>query len=132
MTIAESGDRVDYTPHFVVSSRSLFNCESVIVAKQLHKNSGYYYSIGILNHTASYHTATKLLRKSFPEFDGRQLNVSFHKSWNTICEYIFKQDESPFCWGTTKEQCRERINRKKTGKKTGKKGLDFMTPLKMV
>lgn len=127
LTHAEAGDRSHYTPHFVVSKcRSLFNCESVIVAKELHKNSGYHYHIGILNDTASYHTATKLLRESFPEFDGRQLNVSFHKSWNTICEYIFKQDSDPYCWGTTKEQCRERLHRRKTGKK----GLDFMTRLR--
>lgn len=127
LTHAESGDRSHYTRHFVVSKcRSLFNCKSVVLAKELHKSEGYHYHIGILNDTASYHTATNLLRKSFPEFDGRQLNVSFHKSWNTICEYIFKQDDDPYCWGTTKEECRERIHRRKTGKK----GLDFMTRLR--
>lgn len=115
----ESGDRSHYTPHFVVSKcRSLFNCESVVVAKELHKTEGSHYHVGILNDTASYNTAAKLLRSSFPEFEGRQLNVSFHKGWNTICEYIFKEDQDPFCWGTTKEQCRERFHRKKTGKKS--------------
>lgn len=123
---AESGDRSHYTSHFVVSKcRSLFNCESVIVAKELHKEKGYHYHVGILNDTASRHTAAKILREAFSEFDGRQLNVSFHKSWNTICEYIFKQDQDPYCWGTTKEQCRERLHRKKTGKK----GLDFLSRL---
>ena len=124
---AESGDRSHYTPHFVVSKcRSLFNCESVIVAKELHKSKGYHYHVGVLNDTASCHTASKELRSSFPEFDGRQLNVSFHKSWNTICEYVFKQDSDPYCWGTTKEQCYERIHRRKTGKK----GLPFITRLR--
>lgn len=127
LTHAESGERCHYTPHFVVSKcRSLFNCECVVVAKELHKNSGYHYHIGILNDTATRYTAAKLLRDSFREFEGRQLNVSFHKSWNTICEYILKQDFEPYCWGTTKEECRERINRRKTGKK----GLDFMTRLR--
>lgn len=127
LTHAESGDRVHYTPHFVISKcRSIFNCESVIVAKELHANEGYHYHIGILNDTASRHTATKLLRDSFPEFDGRQLNVSFHKSWNTICEYILKQDIDPFCWGTTKEQCEERLN----SRKGGKKKLSFMKLLR--
>ena len=127
LTHAESGERSHYTPHFVVSKcRSLFNCESVVVAKELHKASGYHYHIGILNDTATRYTAARLLRESFREFEGRQLNVSFHKSWNTICEYIFKQDSEPFCWGTTKEECRERIRRRKTGKK----GLDFMTRLR--
>ena len=88
---AESGERSHYTPHFVVSTcRSLFNCEGVIVAKKLHKSKGYHYHVGILNDTASRYTAGKTLRKSFPEFDGRQLNISFHNIVNTICEYIFK------------------------------------------
>jgi len=116
---AESGGRSHYTPHFVTSKcRSLFNCESVIVSKELHQNKGYHYHVGVLNDTASYNTAAKLLRGSFPEFEGRQLNVSFHKSWNTICEYVFKQDQDTYCWGTTKEQCRERLHRKKAGKKS--------------
>ena len=116
---AESGDRSHYTSHFVVSKcRSLFNCESLIVAKELHKEKGYHYHVGILNDTASRHTAATLLRSSFPEFEGRQLNVSFHKSWNSICEYVFKEDQDPYCWGTTKEQCRERLHRKKAGKKS--------------
>lgn len=124
---AESGERSHYTAHFVVSKcRSLFNCESIIVAKELHKAKGYHYHVGILNDTASRYTAANTLRKSFPEFDGRQLNVSFHKSWNTICEYIFKQDQEPYCWGTTKAQCRERLHRKKTGKK----GLDLLSRLR--
>lgn len=73
---AESGGRSHYTPHFVTSKcRSLFNCESVIVAKELHQNKGYHYHVGVLNDTASYNTAAKLLRGSFPEFEGRQLNV---------------------------------------------------------
>ena len=126
LTHAECGDRAHYTPHFVVSKcRSLFNCVSVVVAKELHQSEGYHYHVGILNDTASYHTATKILRKSFPEFDGRMLNVSFHKSWNTICEYIFKQDTDPFCWGTSKEQCFERSHRRKKGKKS----LDFISRL---
>ena len=122
----ESGDRTHYTPHFVVSKcRSLFNCESVVVAKELHKEKGYHYHVGIQNDTASRYTAARILRDSFPEFDGRQLNVSYHKSWNTICEYIFKQDKEPYCWGTTKEQCRERFHRKKAGKRS----VDFVSRL---
>lgn len=116
---AEVGDRAHYTPHFVVSKcRSLFNCESIIVAKELHKSKGYHYHVGILNDTASRYTATNQLRSAFPEFEGSQLNVSFHKSWNTICEYVFKQDSDPHCWGTTKEQCRARIHRREKGKKS--------------
>lgn len=115
----EMGDHFHYTPCFVVNKcRFLFNCETIIVPKELHKNKGYHYHVGILNDTASRYTSAKILRDWFPEFDGRQLNVLFHKSWNTICEYIFKQDQDPYCCGTTKEQCRERLNRKKAGKRS--------------
>ena len=124
---AESAQRLHYTPHFVSSKcRSLLNCQSVIVAKELHKKEGYHYHVGILNDTASYNTVSRLFRKAFPEFEGMQLNCTFHKSWNTICAYILKVDKDPFCWGSTKEQCRERVFRKKTGKPT----LDFVTRLK--
>lgn len=67
-----------------------------------------------------------MFRKSFVEFEGSQLNVSFHKSWTTICAYILKQDKNPYCWGTTKEQCFERLKRRKKGNK----GLDVIQRLK--
>ena len=106
-----------YTPYFVSSKcRSLFNCESIIVGKELHASKGYHYHIGLLNDTASYNTATKTFCLAFWEFPGRQLNVRFHKSWNTICDYVFKQDKDPYCWGTTKEQPLNRLERRKKGK----------------
>ena len=115
---AESGDRVHYTPRFVSGKcRSLFNCESVVVAKEQHKSSGYHYHVGILNDTPSCHTGIRVLREAFPEFEGCQLNVSFHKSWNTICAYVLKQDDDPFCWGTTKQKIKERLSSVKKRKK---------------
>ena len=108
---AERGDRSHYTAHFVSGKcRSVFSCQSVIVAKEQHKEGGYHYHVGILNDNASRKTATKRLREAFKEFSGNQLNVKFHKSWTTICEYVFKEDEDPYCWGTTKEGCRERLH----------------------
>ena len=69
-----------------------------------------------------------MLRKAFPEFLGSQLNVSFHKSWTTIREYVSKQDKAAYCWGTTKEECYKRLHRRKTGKKG--LGLDLVTRLR--
>lgn len=43
--------------HRVSKCRSLFNCESVIVPKELH--------VGILNDTVSRHTAAKTLKSIF-------------------------------------------------------------------
>lgn len=67
--------------------------------------------VGILNDTASCHTATKLFRELFREFDGRHLNMSCHKSWNTICEYIFQPDRDPYCCGVPEHQCREHMSK---------------------
>ena len=36
---------------------------------------------------------------------------------NTICEYIFKQDPDPYCWGSRKQEWRQPLHPKKTGKK---------------
>lgn len=36
--------------------------------------------------------------KLFSEFDGAQLNVSFHRAWVTICKYIMKEDRTPYTW----------------------------------
>ncbi len=41
-----------------------FYCESIIVATELHQSKGYHYHVGILNDTASRHTAVKILRES--------------------------------------------------------------------
>ncbi len=107
---AEREGRSCYTPHFVCSKvRSLFSCDEIIVSKEMHSGGGFHFHVGILNQTASRHTATKRLRDSFVDFEGRQLNVSFHKSWNTILKYCFKQDSNPYCWGTTPDKCRQRI-----------------------
>jgi hypothetical protein len=126
LTHAELGDRAHYTPHFVVSKcRSLFNCQAVVVSKELHKAGGYHYHVGILNDTASKNTCTTKLRSAFSEFEGRQFNVSFHKSWNTICAYLLKQDKNPFCWGTTKEECNTRCSRA-----AGKKSVNLVNSLK--
>ena len=118
LTHVGCGETAYYTPHSVVTKcRTLFNCESILVAKKLNKDKGYHYYIGILNDNDSRYTATKVLSEAFPKFEGGQLNVFFHKSWNTTCEYVFKQDSDLFFWGTIKEQCFELLHRKNSGKK---------------
>lgn len=36
-------------------------------------------------------TAPRILRKVFPEFEGAQLNVSYHKAWASVCKYIYPE-----------------------------------------
>ena len=77
-----------------------FVCKSIIISRESHASSGgFHYHIGIWNDTASKHTALSTLRGLFPEFDGRQLNASFHKGWNSVCRYVLKEDKTPTVWG---------------------------------
>lgn len=59
--------------------RKCFDCRSVIIAKEKHENGGFHYHVGIFNSNASRYTAIKKLREAFPEFDGAQIDVKFHK-----------------------------------------------------
>ena len=78
---AESDDRVHYTPLFVASKcRTLLECQSIIVAKELHKSEGFHYYVGVLNKVASIHTVAKKFREGFSKFEGRQLHLSFHRN----------------------------------------------------
>lgn len=76
-----------------------FNCKSIVVSKEIYTSLGHHYHVGIRNENASKHSAVSMIRRLFPEFEGRQLNVSFHKGWNSICSYLLKEDKSPVVWG---------------------------------
>lgn len=101
LTLSHS-ERRNISPQDIIHKISnLFQCKQIVIAQESHKDNGIHYHIGILNESASRHTVTKILRKTFPMFEGKQLNVSFHKGWNTICHYLLKQDKTPTCWGTS-------------------------------
>lgn len=76
-----------------------FVCKSIVISKESHTSLGYHYHVGLWNESASKHTASSKLRNLFPEFEGRQLDVSFHKGWNTVCTYLLKEDAAPTVWG---------------------------------
>ena len=98
----------EYTPERrelsaeVIISRltELFACKSIIVCKECHiSRGGVHYHVGVWNENASKNTLVSKLRDAFPEFEGRQLHVSPHKGWNTICKYLLKEDPNPTVWG---------------------------------
>lgn len=101
LTLSHSERRNISSQEIIEKIHNLFKCKQIIVAQELHQDHGTHYHIGILNESASRYTAAKLLRKTFPMFDGKQINVTFHKGWNTICHYLLKQDKTPACWGTS-------------------------------
>ena len=81
--------------------RAIFDCRAIVIAKETHQEGGYHYHVGILNKTASKHTAAKKLRKILPEWAGQivDIKIKFHKAWSSICAYIVKEDKEPIVWG---------------------------------
>ena len=127
LTHGEAVSRLHYSPKLIVAKiRSLLICNAIIVAKEIHLSGGFHYHVGVLNESASSKTVTRELRKLFQEFEGKQLNVSFHKSWNTVCSYVIKQDKTPYCWNIKLEEVEERTKRQRRGNRN----LDSISMLK--
>lgn len=61
--------------------------------KELHEEGGFHYHMAIENSNANKHSITKRIRNAFKEFDGRQVDVKFHKSWVKMLQYVTKEDE---------------------------------------
>lgn len=83
-----------------------FVCRSVIVAQEMHQGEtekhpplGFHFHVAVFNQSASKNNATSVIRKLFPEFEGRQCQVTFHKSFVTMCSYVSKEDTLPLVWG---------------------------------
>lgn len=77
----------------------MFQCRSVIIAKENHGEKGFHYHIGVWNESASKNNLAKGIRNGFKEWDGRCIDVKAHKGWGTICKYILKEDKEPLIWG---------------------------------
>jgi hypothetical protein len=67
-----------------------FDCKWIVGAKERHEDGGDHYHIAIENRNASKKTATVRLRNAFSEFEGRGVNVRFHRSWGTMLQYTTK------------------------------------------
>lgn len=79
--------------------RELFDCRAILVAKESHSEGGSHLHAGILNRDASKNTATKKIRQVLHEWEGRTLDVRFHRNWTSICKYLLKEDTQPLVWG---------------------------------
>lgn len=44
----------------------------------------------------------------FPEFDGAQMSITFHKAWVTACKYVLKEDKEPYNSGKHDPQPRNK------------------------
>lgn len=79
--------------------RRKFECVAVIIAQEKHETQGIHYHIAIISKNASKNNATRIIRSIFPEFEGRQCEVRYHKGWGTMCAYVTKEDKEPLVWG---------------------------------
>lgn len=77
----------------------LFECRAVVLATEKHEEKGTHYHIGIWANDASKNTVRNKIRKEFPEWEGRSIDISLHKGWGSICKYILKEDKEPIIWG---------------------------------
>lgn len=97
---ADKGKRTTIDKGMIVQRiRTCFQCVTILVAKEEHKGEGYHFHVGVLNTCAKRESAPKKLRMAFPEFEGAQIKVTFHKAWPTVCQYVLKEDPHPLIWG---------------------------------
>jgi len=70
-------------------------CQNIIVSREDHAERGHNFHIGIfIEQGISKKTAPRILRKVFPEFEGAQLNVSYHKAWASVWNISWKRTHS--------------------------------------
>ena len=79
--------------------RTLFNCTSIPSGKEKHRDDGFHYHVGMLMTDTSKHTALKNVQMSFPKFEGRLLDLQFHKCWGIIARYVTEGGKFPYLWG---------------------------------
>lgn len=100
VTLAHAERREQIEPKRIAEIfKRLFNCKSIVIAKETHKELGDHLHIAIYNDNASRNNAVKRIRKAFPQFEGRQCNVTFHKGLNYMLAYVTKEDKDPYVEG---------------------------------
>ncbi|KAA0066853.1 hypothetical protein E6C27_scaffold271G002380 [Cucumis melo var. makuwa] len=122
ITLAQSGkgERKNIQPQEISARiQALFRCNVIVITQEKHQDGEErHHHIGVLNENAHRKNATKRIRESFSEWQGRQCNVSFHKAWNTICTYVTKEDKEPYVWGNfSREQILQQARARQSHKK---------------
>lgn len=78
----------------------LYDCIAIVIATEKHtEQEGKHYHVGIWATNASKNTLRRKLRKEFPEWNGRAIDITLHKGWGSICAYTLKEDKEPLIWG---------------------------------
>lgn len=69
-----------------------FDIVKIVACQESHEEGGFHYHFAIHSNDISKNTGTSKLRQLIPEFDGRSIDVKFHKSWVTMLLYVTKED----------------------------------------
>lgn len=119
ITLCHADRRENVTKEMILLRiRDRFECGAIVVAKEVHQEGGYHYHIAVLTSSASKNTATKIIRRIFSEWEGRAIDVKFHKTWATVIAYTIKEDKEPTIWGEyNMEQLREICRKKQKHKR---------------
>lgn len=95
-----------------------FVIEKMVGCTEKHAEGGHHYHIAVHAPSASKHTATKIIRSLYPEFDGRGINVKFHKCWLTMLQYVTKEDPNwmnniygDYCADDARDELKSRVNK---------------------
>ena len=136
--------RADETPErlsldrndILLRIKAAMQCTSIIVTKEQHGDTRHNFYVGILIEEGAPRRSTRtLMRKIFPEFGGVQLNVSFKRTWATVCEYVLKEskDPIPLVWGMNSlENIRDIVKAKVQHRASPMKGSAIPRKLKDV
>lgn len=110
--------------------RKAMICTSIIVARGEHPSQVHNFYIGIWNEQGFPRgSAVRLIKSAFPEFEDAQVNVTFQRTWNTLCKCVLKESKDPLVWGKhSLEQILEMVKAKAQHRKSPPKINDLILP----
>jgi hypothetical protein len=74
----------------------VFSVARYVAAREDHSAGGYHYHLALELNDFSRKNGTRKMRSAFPEYDGRAVNCSIHRGWNTMNIYVLKDlEKSP-------------------------------------
>jgi len=117
----------------VLRVEKALKCFSILVAREHHAEQGHHhFHVGILMEKGLHRfLAKRTFRKLFPEFDGAQLNVSFHRAWTSVCKYAMKEDKEPIVWGKqSTTQIKEAIKAQQSHRKLPERNQEIIQRMK--
>ena len=126
ITLSKSGrgERKKIQPEEISSRiQAIFQCTAIIIAQEKDRDGERDQDVAVFHENAHRKSARKKIREIFPEWEGIECKVSFHKAWNTICKYVTKEDREPYVWGHfSRDQILQQVRACQNHKRITKEG----------